>query len=225
MIYEKAADRYAGMDSYTLRMRRREVVGNKARPEELIMAKFRREPFSIYLKWVGEEGKGREVAYVKGQYEDMVHTLMAPGDLFLFAGKHFKVAPDSPLVKSNCRYPITEAGLGPLIARFGRLATAVEKGESQEGSAKYLGRVKRPEFDEPVEEVVQTLPAKYEGLFPAGGERRWFFDTTSGLPVLIITTDDKGREVEYYCHDRIQAPVRLDNDDFNPYVLWKAAKK
>ena len=115
------------METYTLRMRRREVVAGKARPEELILAKFRREPFSLYLKWVGEEGKGREVCYVKGKHEDLVHTLMAAGDLFLFAGKHFKVAPDSPLVKSNCRYPITEAGFGPLIARFGRLVTGSKK--------------------------------------------------------------------------------------------------
>lgn len=224
-LYEKASHRCDQMDSYTMRMRRREVVGSTSRPEELILAKFRREPFSIYLKWVGEEGKHREVCYVLGQHEGLVHTLMAPGDLFLFAGKHFKVAPDSALVKSNCRYPITEGGLGPLVARFGRLVTAIEKGDPSEGTARYLGKVKRPEFEDAVDGVVQTLPAKYEGLFPGGGQRYWYFDQVNGLPTLIVTYDDRGKEVEYYCHDRIQAPVNLDDDDFNPQKLWKTASK
>ena len=42
-----------------LRLKRREVVGGKSRPDELILAKFRKEPFSVYLKWLGEEGKGQ----------------------------------------------------------------------------------------------------------------------------------------------------------------------
>jgi hypothetical protein len=224
-LYERASRRYATMDSYTLRMRRREVVAGKARPEELILSRFRREPFSLYLKWIGEESKNREVCFVKGQHDDLVHTLMAPGDLFLFAGKHFKVAPDSPLVKSNCRYPITEAGFGPVIARFGRLTTAIEKGDAREGAAKLLGKVKRPEFEEPLDGVLQTLPVNFESLFPGGGQRHWYFDAANGLPVLIVTFDHQGKEVEYYCHDRIQAPANLDDDDFNPYRLWKEASR
>ena len=224
-IFERAHQRTAQMDSYTMRMRRREVVGGAVRPEEIILAKFRKEPFSIYLKWVGEEGKNREVCYVNGMYNSKIHILMGPGENFLFANKHLEFAPDHPLVKSNCRYPIIEAGIGPLVARFGRLVTALEKGDSREGSARYLGKVKRPEFEEPVEGVAQTLPAKYEGLFPGGGQRMWYFDTTSGLPVLITTFDEKGRELEYYCHDRFQFSQNLDADDFNPNKMWKTPVK
>ncbi len=224
-LFEKANRQYATMDSYTLRMKRREVVGGKVRPEELILAKFRREPFSLYLKWVGEEGKGREVCFVQGQYNGDVHTLLARGDMIFLGGTHFKCPPESPLVKSNCRYPITDAGLGPIIARFGRLVAALEKGDSSEGTAKILGNVKRPEFDEPVEGIVQNLPAKYDPLFPNGGQRVWYFDVKNGLPVLIITFDHQGKEVEYYCHDRVIAPANLDDDDFNPYRMWKTSAK
>lgn len=221
-LYDRARRQEAGMSSYTLRMRRREVVAGKPRPDELILARFRREPFSLYLKWIGEEGKNREVVYVAGQHDGLVHTLMAPGDLFLFAGKHFKVAPDSPLVKSNCRYPIAEAGMGSLVARFGRLVTAVESGQPQEGTAQYLGKVKRPEFAAPVEGVLQTLPTKYDALFPAGGQRHWYFDPETGLPTLVVAFDENRREVEYYFHDLIQSPGNLDDDDFNPHKLWKS---
>ncbi len=121
-LYQKAAQKHAGMDSYTLRLRRREVVGNQSRPEEVLLFKFRKEPWSVYFKWLGNEGKGREVVYVKGRYDNALHTLTAAGDIPLLpAGRHIKVAPEGVLVKSKSRYPITEAGLGGLIERFGRL--------------------------------------------------------------------------------------------------------
>ena len=220
-LHQRAAARYAAMDTYTMRFKRREVVGGSAKPEEVIEGKFRREPFSVYFKWVGEEGKGREVCYVHGQNENLIHTLMAPGDLFLFGGKVFRVSPDSSLVKSKSRYPITEAGLGSLIDRYGRLIAAVEKGDVSEGSAEYVGRRKRPEFDEPVDVALQVLAAKNDPSLPRGGQRFWHFDAKDGLPVLVLTLDETGREVEYYCHDRIVGPARLDDDHFNPEKLWK----
>src|SRR5207302_10032911 len=110
-LYHKAALKHASMDSYTLRLRRREVVGSQSRPEEILLFKWRKEPWSVYFKWLGTEGKGREVVYVKGRYDNMLHTLTAAGDVPLLpAGKRFKVSPDGILVKSKSRYPITEAG-------------------------------------------------------------------------------------------------------------------
>ena len=70
-----------------------------------------------------------------------------------------------------------------------------------------------------------TVPPQSDPLLAGSGRRWWHFDATHGLPVLIITHDETGREVEYYCNDRIQAPVRFDDDDFNPDKLWKKAEK
>ena len=221
-LYDRAAKQYQTMDTYVMRLRRREVVGSKARPEELVLVKFRQEPWSVYFKWIGPEAKGREVVYVKGQYDNRIHTLVAAGDVLLMpAGQRFSISPDSGMVRSKSRYPITEAGLGTSIQRFGKLVTAIEKGDKREGTTKYLGLVRRTEFDTPVEGVEQTVPADTDPLLPGGGRRFWFFDTTLGMPVLIITQDENGREVEYYCNDRIQTPARLDDDDFNPDKLWK----
>jgi hypothetical protein len=220
-LYEKAAQRYQTMESYMMRLRRREVVGGKARPEELMLVKFRQEPWSVYFKWIGPEAKGREVVYVKGRPGNEIHTLTAAGDVLLLpAGQRFSISADSVLVKSKSRYPITEAGLGSSIHKFGSLVEAVEKGDERQGTVKYLGRVKRAEFEEPVEGVEQTVPPESDPHLPKGGKRWWYFDTTLGMPVLIVTHDETGREVEYYCHDHIQSPVRLDDDDFNPDKLW-----
>ena len=123
------------------------------------------------------------------------------------------------MARAKSRYPITSTGFGSLIERYGQWVAAVEKGDTRGGTAKYLGRVNRPEFPNPVETVHQVLPAASDPLLPKGGQRWWFFDTANGLPVLVITHDPAG-EVEYYCHDNIQW-VPLDDDDFNPDRLWR----
>jgi Protein of unknown function (DUF1571) len=220
-IYLKAAQRYQTMESYTMRLRRREVVGGKSRPEELILVKFRQEPWSVYFKWIGNEAKGREVIYVKGRPGNEIHTLTAAGDVLLLpAGQRFSINADSALVKAKSRYPISEAGLGTTIRKFGAILDSVEKGDPKQGTLKYLGPVKRSEFEEVVEGIEQAVPPQSDPLMPGGGKRWWYFDRVLGMPVLIITHDETGREVEYYCHDRIQTPAHLDDDDFNPDKLW-----
>ena len=73
-LYQKAVERHRTMDTYIMRLRRREVVAGKARPEELILVKFRQEPWSVYFKWIGPEAKGREVVHVKGSPGNEIHT-------------------------------------------------------------------------------------------------------------------------------------------------------
>jgi len=221
VLYDRAAQRHAAMDSYIFRMKRREVVSGVKQPEEVMAVKVRREPFSVHLKWLGNTNKGREVVYVQGKFDNKMQVLTADGDLpFIPGGSRWAFALDSPLVQGKSRYPITSTGLGSLIERYGKMVAAIEKGESREGAAKYVGKVKRPEFAAEVEAVHQKLPPSADTGLPKGGERWWYFDVTSGLPVLIVANDPNG-EVEYYCHDHIQWPVRLDDDDFNPDRLWK----
>ncbi len=226
VLYEKAAQRYQAMDTYVMRLRRREVVNGKSRPEEVVLVKFRQEPWSVYFKWIGPEAKGREAVYVKGRPGNEIHTLTAAGDMPFFpAGQRFSISADSPLVKSKSRYPISEAGLGTAIRRFGVIVAAVEKGDPKAGTLRSLGLVKREEFPEPVEGLEQTVPPESDPLLPRGGRRWWYFDQALGLPVLIVTHDETGREVEYYCHDRIQYPARLDDGDFDPDRLWPKTAK
>ena len=221
-LYQQASERYASMDSYIVRFRRREQINGKDKPEEVIFAKFRKNPMSVYFKWLGPEGKGREVIYVKGQFEDKIHTLVAAGDVpLLSAGKRFAISPDSPLVMAKSRYSIRTSGVGPLIDHFGRMVTAVEKGETPQASVKYLGRVKRPEFEKACEAVEQRIAKGSEKTMPGGGTRLWMFDPVNKLPVLVIAQDETGHEVEYYCYDLFQFPVKLDDADFTPDKVWK----
>ena len=220
-LYDRAAQARTGLSQYVARLRRREQIGGKDRPEEVMMLKFRQQPFSVYFKFVGPVARGREVIYVQGQHSGQIHTLAAAGDsIFVSAGQRIALAPDSFLVRSASRHPITEAGIGNLVDQFGRILGAVERGGSQLGSLKYLGPYKRSEYPTALETVEQQVPARCESTMPRGGRRYWFFEPTLGLPVLIVTLDHTGHEVEYYCYDQLQTQVGLTDDDFNPDKLW-----
>jgi hypothetical protein len=225
-LQQQAAARYAAMDSYIARLTRREQVNGKDHPEEVLLFKFRKQPWSIYFKWLGTEGQGREVLYVQGQHENKIHTLLAAGDIPLMpGGKRMAFAVDSPLVQSASRHPITEAGIGASIERLGALLDAQERGDRKRGTLTYLGPQNRPECPRPLDMVEQVIPAGAEKALPRGGKRLYGFDPESQLPVLVTTHDDQGAEVEYYRYDRLQFPVLLDADDFDPDKLWKKAER
>jgi len=202
-------------------LRRREQVNGKSNPEEIILFRWRKQPWCVYFKWIGGESKGREVLYVKGLYGDKLHTILAPCDsnFFMPAGKLLTFAPDSVLVRSASRHSITEAGIGYMIEQFGRLVNAAATNPSAVSTLKYVGMVSRAEFSKPLEGAEQTIAPGSEQQLPQGGRRLWLFDTDSRLPVLMITRDDHGQEVEYYCYDRLLYSG-LDADDFDPAKLW-----
>jgi hypothetical protein len=222
----EAAERYAGIDSYIARMRRREMINGKARPEEVTLFKFRKEPWSVYFKFLGEAGKGREVVFVRGQHGNEIHTLLAAGDIPLVpAGRRMALSPDSILVRNASRHSVTEAGIGQIIERCEKLLDAAERGDTAVGALRYVGPVKRPEYPHLLEAAEHDIPAGREPGLPRGGKRIIMFDPSNRLPVLVITHDDTEQEVEYYCYDRIEFPVRLDDDDFNPDKLWPTTVK
>jgi hypothetical protein len=224
-LYNQAASRFASIDSYMARLRRREFFKGKDQPEELILFKFRKQPWSVYFKWLGAEGQGRDVLYVKGQHGNMIHSLLAAGDMPLApAGKRMALSPDNIFVRTASRHSITEAGIGNIIEKLGQGIEAQERGDKRLGTLTYLGPTKRPEFETPLDAVEHTLPPGLELQLPHGGRRWVFFDPVSHFPILMITHDDKGHEVEYYCYDRLQFPVKLDDLDFDPDKLWPAKK-
>jgi hypothetical protein len=225
-LCRRAAESYAGIDSYVACMTRRENVGGTDKPEEIMTFKFRKEPWSVYFKWLGDTGKGREVTYTKGRYNGEMHILLAAGDNFMKpAGSRFDIAPDSVLVRASSRHPITEAGIGASVERLSQLLSGRDHGDTSHGRLQDAGIQKRAEFAEPVPSLVQIIPARAETALPLGGRRFYYFDPKTHLPVLIVTQDDKGHEVEYYRYDKIIVNYKLDDSDFDPDRLWPKTAK
>lgn len=218
-LVRKATEAEKTLNSYMVRIRRRETVNGLDQPLEYILCKYRRGPLSLHCKWLGDEGKGREIVYVVGQNDGKILVLTGQGDLF-GAGRRMSFAPDSALVRAKFRYPITEASLGAAAIKFIKLADGVERGQTSAGTVKYLGSQSRPEFPRPMETVEHTVPPGQEPGLTKGGVRFYYFDDAIGLPALIVTFDHERRQVEYYCFDRLQSPVPLDDADFDPVKLW-----
>lgn len=220
-LYQRAAAKTSTLDSYIVRLVRREVINGKKKPEELMLMKYRKAPLSIYFKWLGGEGAGREVVYVEGQFDNKIHSLLAAGDIpFMPAGKRMAMAPDSIFVKNASRHTIQDAGFVPLITALGKAIEGQSRRDTRFGTVKYHPAQARKDVPMPSEALEHFIPAGLESDLPRGGRRFVSFDPETNLPILIVTYDEKNEEVEYYRYDRFQFPVRLDSNDFNPEVLW-----
>jgi hypothetical protein len=202
---------------------RRESQKGKPGPEEIIALSFRKQPFSVHFKWLGKTAEGREVVYVKDRFENKIHTKVAAGDSMLLpAGSRLSLSPDNPLVRSASRHPITDAGICHCVESLLEQFNAQERGDRRQGTITVLPPQRRPEYPQPVETLERLIPPGVEPDLPRGGRRYIYFDSDWHLPMLVITYDDKGKEVEYYRYDRLMAPANLDDDDFNPDKLWTA---
>jgi len=223
-LYQQAAQRYAQMDDYVCRFRRRELLANGDVGKDMILLRVRKHPFSLRFTWPkGSPDEGREVVYVQGRFNNQLVVRTGKGDWL--AGLRIELAPDSPRANANTRRSFLQANVGYLVESLGQAVQSQQEGNYRFGRIRYLGRQPRPESATPLECVLQEIPPGLEKLLPRGGRRYFYLATDSrlpecGLPVLIITQDDSGREVEYYCFDRFSINIGLRDEDFDPDQLW-----
>eukprot|EP00913_Durusdinium_trenchii_P023412 g21990.t1 len=98
------------IDNYTALFRKMEIVNGKAFSHVMQM-KFRKKPFSVYLRFVGEND-GQEVIYVDGQNGG--NLLAHAGGVKRLAGT-LKMKPNSERAMREGRYPITRIGISKMI--------------------------------------------------------------------------------------------------------------
>lgn len=218
-IYQRAAQRYQQLPDYQARFVRRELVGGSMSPTEEILFQFRKEPYSVYMRNLGNAGKGREVLYVHGKFDNNMHVVTGEGDNRLFgAGFKTSLKPDSPLASGKSRRKITEAGIGSTLMRMQKMFEL--------GQVRALGQMTRQEYPYPLDGIEITFRPGDDPLLKSGGTQQVYFDPNPqsagyGLPVLIMTQDTAGKEVEYYCFDQFRAPAGLTDADFHPERLGK----
>src|SRR5262245_13212731 len=67
-LAEAARKNFEKVRDYTCLLVSQERVKGKLLPENLISAKFRTQPFSVYMRWLGpKQSAGQEVCYVAGK--------------------------------------------------------------------------------------------------------------------------------------------------------------
>ena len=172
----------------------------------------------VHFKWLGTEGHDREVVFVNGQHEGKIHTLLAAGDVPLMpAGKRMSLAPDSFLVKSAARYPITEAGMGASIDRISALQAALEHGDKSRDTLTDLGVQNRADYKDWPAASHRT---RYSAQRRAGDASRWqtlvwLRHEIQAPPPCSSVSTTRAKKTEYYRYDRVML-AHLDDDDFNP---------
>ena len=225
-VHARAVEKFNAIEGYEARVTRRETVGTKAMPEEVLQTKFRREPFSLHVKWVGLENQGREMIYVQGKYKSEVQILTGRHEgLIIPSGKRFSFAPTDSQVRSKSRYDIREGGMGLSLDWMGRVLAIMDRDPRQANRMKYVGVKPRRERESGLDAVEEVIPPDWEPLLPKGGRRTTYFDPdpaspSFGLPILITTVGDNGREVEYYWFDGLK-PTKFSDADFDAERIWK----
>ena len=228
-LVQAAGEKWKKIDTYEAMLTRREVVGEYQSPTEEVLFQFRKEPMSVFMRNVGETGKGREVVYNPGKFGDKMHISTGVGE-GLYTGMKVTMTPDNPRVKEKSRQSIRDAGFGTTVGKFTGLVEKIESGKLPPDALRYLGAAKRPEVGELPLEVVEQFVRPGEEQLAKGGVRQWFFDAkpdspSFGLPVLVILTESNGtptgREIEFYCFTQFKVPANLTDADFDPARLKK----
>ena len=101
------------MPGYTATMFTHERVGGQMSTPHIAELKLRHEPFSLYMKWLAGDDKGRELLYVEGRNDG--EMLVKLGGLKGRLLPAIKVDPHGALARAKSRHAITEAGLLHLV--------------------------------------------------------------------------------------------------------------
>jgi hypothetical protein len=226
-LVDQAAKKFAETPDFEAKLTKRETVSGKKQPTEEMRFLFRQEPFSVRLTVIGEQGRGREVLYVKGQNAGKLIIVTGEGDnRLLGAGKKLELDSDSPLATSRTRGKIEDSGLGRPIRVLSKFVQDATDGKRSADTIKSLGAVEWKEFTKPVDGVEVTLKPGDDSLLPKGGKRLYYFDAdpkspSYRLPVLIITYEPNDVEVEYYLFTDFKLPANLTDADFSPEKLGR----
>lgn len=104
--------RYDRVEDYTCTFYKRERIAGRMTPLHIMDMKVRTKPQSIYFRFQ-QPAQGREAIYIAGRHSGKVlaHDV---GLNKLIAGT-LQLEPTSSRAMEDCRHPITEAGIGPLL--------------------------------------------------------------------------------------------------------------
>jgi hypothetical protein len=79
-LVEAATATWKKVDCYEATVTRRELAPNKKLTEDVVLYRFRKEPIAVYIKNLGEAGKGREIIYYPAKHGDKIYAIVGKGD-------------------------------------------------------------------------------------------------------------------------------------------------
>jgi hypothetical protein len=205
--------RLESLASYQVQFNRQERVGGTLQPAENVVLSIRQNPKAVRLEWPDGPNQGREALYSPASGDARLHVKM-PGSLI----PPMSWAPDSPIVLSNSRHPITEAGFDTIFANIERALT--QKGaEVSNGDRLTYGGLEQPTgLPRACHKIVRVMP---------NGET-WvvYLDPQAKLPTLVQGNAGNGELLERYVFQGLQTdlPQLAQASAFDPDSRWGSSR-
>jgi outer membrane lipoprotein-sorting protein len=193
-------------ESYTAIFHKQERVKGWLKTEEIAYLKFKK-PFKVYMKWIEDPGKGREILYVDGWNDNRI-LVRDPGFLGVFI---MNLRPQGHIAMKGSRHPITEVGLEHLVKMFGdniRKGLRSREFECRRGKeGTVYGR------------RIQSL----ELIFPRDHRNGYYcyrciisLDIEKRVPIRVQVFDWEDRLIEDYGYEDLTFNAGLTDADFDP---------
>jgi outer membrane lipoprotein-sorting protein len=164
---------YSKVNDYSTIFLKQERIGGKLREKETIKVYFKK-PSNLYMEWINEPNKGRQVIFRKGYNKDKLLARVK----VLWGNQTVSLDPKGDMAMKDNRHPITEMGLGFLIESL--IKNVKKADEKKELKIIYRGEKKMFERD------VYLL----EGVMPEDKNKGYYcyrtvlaIDKQSGLPI------------------------------------------
>lgn len=206
----RVLDKCAALRQYTVlftRIERRGLLFKGLQGPERIECWFRREPFSIRMRWLDEKVKYGESTYVAGQEGDRVRFTPRHG-LFGLPPGLTKVDLQTPVVWGEARRPLTEWGLEKLVAET---FESMKEMEPRGGAIiDYRGVVTMEESGR----AAHYLHLSYPRDPGVASIQELYIDVQTDLPAGTVLRFRNGELDAAYLYDKLDTNVRLTDDDF-----------
>ena len=193
-------------ESYTAVFHKQERVKGWLKTKETVYLKFKK-PFKVYMKWIEDPGKGREILYVDGWNNNRI-LLRDPGFLGVVI---MNLDPQGHLAMNGSRHPINEAGLHHLVSLLG---THLRRGSR-------LGELEFQDHRE--EHMYGRTTRKIEVVFPKEKTKGYYcfriilhLDRDWKIPIRIQVYDWDKMLVEDYGYEYLRFDAELTDADFDP---------
>lgn len=203
LIYDMK-NNYDHINDYRAIFIKQESSGGKLQKEEKIKFDFK-QPFKVKMLWLTGDKKGREVAFIVGEYGNKMIVKMT-GLLGRFI-KLLMLDPDGAFAKKGSRHSIKRAGIGKLADSIIRVTKQAE--EAGDLKIRLLGE-KTVEGRKTY--MIERLlpPGKYEG----SPRTLIYIDQELGIPIEIERYDKDGKLYERYAYHDLEVNTDISDTEF-----------
>jgi hypothetical protein len=204
----EALEAAEGLHDYRCHFHRLDRVGGVLGTPQEMVVKFRREPFSLYMRWIDPAKENAEVLYMVGANDGKLVAHLGGPLWWMMPTLH--LAPDDPMVTSRSRHPVVNFGMAPPIRK---LLADIARGDRTDTGVRVRRLGPGTAYGEAVVGWEIDLPD--EPTFYAPSVKVWL-SPVSHLLVRLQAFEADGALLEDYAFTQLKPNVGLTDWDFNP---------